>query len=1730
MNSEVSNTDPRLSNPFSTSVGGVTFEHLVGASYLVSLLAMDVPRGLDRGIIYKVRFQQRWSGAVLDDIVVTSHTSDEQERHLALQVKHDLIFSDAESNTLFRQVVSDCWQTFTSAMGWPFDSTKDRIGIAVGEYSAALDQHLQRVLDWARTSESATEFKKIEIKGFSSAQMRRYVQVFRNLLTPSAGREISNEELWQFLRCLVVLYFDFEHSGSRDATIVWNRLLDQLAERDDAIARNFFNTLTSLVERYARDAAGLTLDSLREVLGGDFPLRDQVNCGRDLARLREHSDRALGSITTTLGSKLHLPRTQLLEETLDRLKAAQALVITGEPGVGKSVLLHALANRLRQEGEILVTSVERLSGPSLEAFAADLQLQNDFQTLLGAVSSAPLRCLLIDRLEKATFDPNRRRVLNDLVREIKCHNEKVISRSGHPDACWRIVATCWKEELADLLPHLALREDVRDASLQTMEVDGLTDEELNEVSQTFPRLSYLISQEHVQPLLRRPLVLDFLTLPEVSLPSQALPEVFTETWLMDLYWHQVIRLANGARDGIGSPDAREQTMLRLGKRRLEIEQAWVSIEELDAESVMGLARDRVIKREDALVRLAHDVLEDWVATRILASHREDLLQYLKSCEEFLALVRPLRLLALRQLEKNRSPEQWLELLSVLRGQEGLSPRWYQTVLTAPLFSPLLQDILGAIEPHLLADEGQLLSELLQAMRTISTAPSPTLSQILVGLPQPELEKYLAYGRDPIVEQWLPVLGLILKHKSHLPLGCLREVAEVVNVWMKTPDVPLRKDFGQFCLDFLRFDVGEALDNTCYAKSNSIVIHSQGTIADQTYRLFKGALLWAADCLPEQVERFVNEALERDDRDLPELLLQDYTADWVPLCRYLPGVLADATERLLCQPLQPDRFESYYWLCMHYGIHNDHGWRLPPTYMKGPFLGLLRLAPEHGIRLIARMTDHATIVWRECENREWRRTPLPQTIHLSSGPHQIWGDERVYAWFRYPNVGPHGVTCALMALEHWMDEQIKAGTDPQTLFETVLSSSSSAAVAGVCVSVALADWRARAQAVLPILEQPAFWFMDRNRAIQEGSAASFIEAFDAFSSDGDRNIARQMAEAPHRRLRIDHLAQAILLGGPSEAQERLQKAMGAFPENPPFFFEEERQNRALVQHRVEVCEFIAAAADLESYEVVPGKEEGTYMIQLRLPEELEKKRKESERELDETGQIFKLLNWTQKVLDEGQSDELSLNEALELAKQLAVDDNSRVAPRDHHEELRAQAIALAAAAFIERGFEWIKKNEHLPWCRQQLLLAASRPEKRWDFDTPKTQFRWDFRRSAARALPRLLQQNPRDTEIRRAILGLVSHPHYEVRVFLFNALRGLWSTDPEFVWLCIALEAERALRSPRSPSSGITCGLKQLVSRLEETIRLAARARMPRSLANVPLLQIDYLGLACVLYALPVSGPDAPLDINPRHLTFMDDLIALTIKLYRLSKETYHDHSRNWIQVPLEWSSPFFELGANWTLYLPPEQAEEHILQPILSSWEQAFGLAEELLRALLLAGSRPELHSRFVEVWRMLVPEILESPTCRNLSGWLDRELRNMLGLLVLYDPTGIVSWKIDFWEPVLELTDLIDGWVEVVGHHPECFPSLVGLLRSIGFRLFSVHGINWLFTCFENSGDPDRLFKEDKISSSLAILLHDAWYKQGDLLRTDSTRWHQFVVLVDYLAAKGEQVAVELQRKIQQG
>jgi ABC-type branched-subunit amino acid transport system ATPase component len=472
----------------------------------------------------------------------------------------------------------------------------------------------------------------------------------------------------------------------------------------------------------------------------------------------------LESIHDTIGGKVRLPRNELLDLIETSINEKEVVVITGEPMMGKSVLLKLLANRLKSEGGVIALSVERLSGTTIENFLHNIHIQNDFRNIIFATGTAPLRCILIDGLERVRGDEDRRRVLNDLITEVRKYNKSIISKGGHRDNCWKIIFTCRALDAIDVLRNLETRKNLADNSLEMVKVGSLSDDEVAEVVDQLPKLKELASQGHLKEILSLPLILDLLTRPDIpQLASEEIPPVLTETWLLDWFWKEVVRLGDGLRSGKGNPDTRERLLINIARQSLKSDNLMTVSEDMDFEAVSGLVSDRLLIREDNHIRFAHDVYEDWTLTILLKHHNRDVPGFLTEIGEPLRLVRAFRLYASRLLEVEQTPNAWSNLLTALEGKDTLSPRWYQIALTAPLFSPLLNEILPRIQPFLFENDAALLSKFLKALRTICVQPSPNVYTTFGDLPPAELEKYLAYWTIPIWTQWAPVIQLVLQN-------------------------------------------------------------------------------------------------------------------------------------------------------------------------------------------------------------------------------------------------------------------------------------------------------------------------------------------------------------------------------------------------------------------------------------------------------------------------------------------------------------------------------------------------------------------------------------------------------------------------------------------------------------------------------------------------------------------------------------------------------------------------------------------------------------------------------------------------------------------------------------------------------------------------------------------------------------------------------------------------------
>ncbi len=408
-----SSSDTSLSNPFSTGAGGSTFEQLVGASYLVSLLAGHIPRGLEWGVTRQVQFQQRWAGCLIDDVVVVS-SDGAQERRLAIQLKHDLGFT--RSDEMFARVIKDCWDVFTGSRGWQFDPQVDRIGIGLGVYQTKLDAHFRPLLEWARTAQNASEFlQKVSLARFSSEEKREYLSLIRDLLNTAKGSAVTDDEVWRFLASLVVLHFDLENAGSRDTSQCWNSLLNLLPSKNDVQARALIDNLCAVVAKYNRSAGSLDYARIRAEISPSVVFKDQPQYGPDLKRLRDHSQKTLRAIKDVIGLQIQLPRLHVLDRLEQAVHTQDILVIAGEPMVGKSGLLKLLATRLQLEGEVLAFFMgDFAASTNLVSFLHSINITTEFADLLAAAGTATNRCIFIDSLERAT-DDNKRRLVNDIL-------------------------------------------------------------------------------------------------------------------------------------------------------------------------------------------------------------------------------------------------------------------------------------------------------------------------------------------------------------------------------------------------------------------------------------------------------------------------------------------------------------------------------------------------------------------------------------------------------------------------------------------------------------------------------------------------------------------------------------------------------------------------------------------------------------------------------------------------------------------------------------------------------------------------------------------------------------------------------------------------------------------------------------------------------------------------------------------------------------------------------------------------------------------------------------------------------------------------------------------------------------------------------------------------------------------------------------------------------------------
>jgi predicted AAA+ superfamily ATPase len=780
----------KVASPISTGGVGSDYENRVGAYYLAALLLQAVPRGQEAGVTREVRFQRLYEGEPLDDLIIVSDLP-VGEAKLALQIKRDLTFG--EKDEIFNEVIQACWETFKSTK---FRIGIDRFGIGIGLYSKKIDEYYQSLLTWARTSTDSNDFfKRINQQSLANKTQCSFIQLIRGKLDTYLGSSVTDDELWDFLRSMVILHFDFQRDGSRDYSYTVEMVSHLLNPDKKTEAPQLFTELVDVATQANGTAGSFKAEVLMQRLQAKFSLLSLIDCRSDLEKIRQESDFVLKDIRVDIGG-LSLSRIELIVNALEKILEASLIEIVGSSGVGKSAVLKTLVEYQRGEGQVLVISGERIIGTGWSIYASTLQLKQPLNKLLVALSGSSRPTIFIDGIDRIV-DIGKRVVVNDLLRTLA---EVPLSEDGSRH--WTVVFSAREENLQDVYKWLNWQALGKPTRLQVPE---LTAEELQSVVEYSPRLKPLLSLSQLSPILKNPLMLRFLEDPRMLPNPENLPPVATEIEISKVWWDRLV-----GNEGSVSGRDRKSSLLRLGRQVVKSPGKHFTVEEtVPPESIISLTADRIIVQDPdrEVYRFGHDLLEDWVMYRLLDQRREDLSAYLQELDEPFGLYRSVQLLGLALLENSETADSWIQLIKQLDQASELSPRWRQALLTAPLVSPRSSELLDRAESLLIADDAKRLIELMVALRTVEVIPNFSLIPLSEKTKQELANKLMPlFMSDPIPIWlvWKPFIGWLLKRINNLPVGIRPEAARLMEIWQtKTPAREIyKREIGEIAIAWL----------------------------------------------------------------------------------------------------------------------------------------------------------------------------------------------------------------------------------------------------------------------------------------------------------------------------------------------------------------------------------------------------------------------------------------------------------------------------------------------------------------------------------------------------------------------------------------------------------------------------------------------------------------------------------------------------------------------------------------------------------------------------------------------------------------------------------------------------------------------------------------------------------------------------------------------------------------
>ena len=987
---------------------------------------------------------------------------------------------------------------------------------------------------------------------------------------------------------------------------------------------------------------------------------------------------------------------------------------------------------------------------------------------------------------------------------------------------WRIVVSLRDTGIEVLRNWLG--EFLDPLKVETINITQLSDDEAEALANAKPHLRPLLfGSAQVREIVRRPFFAKVLNQNYMADPSASTFAPQSEIDLIGNWWSR-----GGYNETGQNALERQRALLELANIRARQLSQPVPLSQLTSLTrIDDLRSDGILQnaREGVSIRFAHDIFFEWAFFHILADCGQQWIDVIKACGEPPAVARVVELNS--QWEYSQGTN-WSAYLAQTEDSE-LRSQWLRAWLLGPLGNARFENDEDQFATVVFANDFLLFRKTLVWIQAEKTTPNEL---ILTGdLPREQRQRIAdLLGWPSDYAAWRRLIDFILPRISDIPQRLYPEVVAIFEVWQNAL-VNIRNATSSSLLQqcaiwlaaidkiypFYNSDENSEFwrkisDMDSFRKSLSqLLLKSSKTyptvaaeylqrvtklerIRDDEFHNIINYTPILAQSLPQPVFEFalafLREELPDEQAAREKQELHDH-AERRKAILEKPEAERTRHENMVidaCSPLRTIGDFSYHdWERL--SINDDHQSFNPPSPLRDPFHSLFQSSPDHALRLLRELCNHAMTAWQQLHRHSYDRSgiPIPLELTFPWGTQIFWGTNREYLWFR-SMFAPEAIGCGFMALEEWCFAELDRDRSVDELIQQIVEGNECIAILGMASMLTL-HTETVSETTFPLFTSQRLLAADDNRWEQDYfSSTANLMGFKG-RTDKPHFEAVQAANArPVRKKQLSWMVPSFVFAT-EPFRGRAREAILNFKNNLPYQYEEHRNIQEEREHLTAQALKYAELADPKNYQSYRTEEDSDQIAIVHVspsaaePENVAKAEKAT-KYLRQTG----LWTWASKSFEEkALNDTYTVEDAIKLAKEAdTVNLFENSSNQNEEERFGIHRGAVAATAAIVLNFREGRTQQDLEWARDILRRAIRFPEKPDLMSSPESVIPWHHGIYVARGLAADIRERTAAHGTARDLLKMIAHPLEVVSSAAIEEACKLWSNDSKLTWSALIL--------------------------------------------------------------------------------------------------------------------------------------------------------------------------------------------------------------------------------------------------------------------------------------------------------------------------------------------------------